>query len=68
MRAGSVPFLLRLIDLFFWCAGSSSLCAGFLLLRRAGSALCCSAWASHCSGFSRCRAQALGFGLCSMRV
>ena len=22
--------------------------------------LCCSAWASHCGGFSCCRAQALG--------
>ena len=36
-----------------------SLCAGFLQLRRAGATLCCGAWASHCGGFSCCRARAL---------
>ena len=36
------------------------LCVGFLQLRRAGATLPCGAWASHCSGFSRCGAQALG--------
>ena len=45
---------------FFGCAGSSLLRAGFLYLQRAGATLCCGAWASHCSGFSCCRAQALG--------
>ena len=25
-----------------------------------GATLCCSAWASHCGGFSCCRARALG--------
>ena len=44
----------------FGCVGSSLLCVGFLQLRRAGATLCCGAWASHCSGFSCCRAQALG--------
>ena len=32
----------------------------FLQLQRAGAPLPCSGWASHCSGFSCCRAQALG--------
>ena len=38
----------------------------FVALRRvslvaaSGATLCCGAWASHCSGFSCCRAQALG--------
>ena len=29
-------------------------------MQRAGATLCCSAWASHCGGFSCCGAQALG--------
>ena len=29
-------------------------------MRRAGATLCCCAWASHCGGFSRCGARALG--------
>ena len=29
-------------------------------MRRAGATLCCGAWASHCGGFSYCRARALG--------
>ena len=45
---------------FSGCVGSSLLCAGFLQLWRAGATLCCSAQASHCSGFSCCGAQALG--------
>ena len=36
------------------------LCAGFLWLQRAGATLRCGAWASHCGGFSSCRAWALG--------
>ena len=39
---------------------SSLLHAGFLWLRRARATLHCGAWASHCGGFSCCRAQALG--------
>ena len=31
-----------------------------LQLWQVGAALCCGKWASHCSGFSCCRAQALG--------
>ena len=33
---------------------------GFLQLWQAGATLRCGAWASHCGGFSCCRAQALG--------
>ena len=47
----------------FGCGRSSLLWAGFLWLHRAGATLCCSAWASHCCGFSCCRAQALVCGL-----
>ena len=35
-------------------------CMGFLQLQRVGATLHCSAWASHCGGFSYCRAQTLG--------
>ena len=42
------------------CVVSSLLCAGFLQLWRVGATLRCSAWASHCSGFSCCGAWALG--------
>ena len=44
----------------FGCIGSSLLCTGFLQLRRAGATLCCSAWDSHCGGFSCHGAKALG--------
>ena len=36
------------------------LCTGFLQLWRVGATLRCGVRASHCSGFSCCRAQALG--------
>ena len=47
----------------FGCAGSSWLCASFLQLQRAGTALHCSTRVSHCCGFSCCRAQALEHSL-----
>ena len=51
----------KFIYLFiFGCVGSSLLHVGFLQLRRAGAALPCGAQASHCHGFSCCRAWALG--------
>ena len=54
-------FIFKFIYLFiFGCVGSSLLCVGFLWLRWVGATLCCSAWASHCSGVSCCRAWALG--------
>ena len=36
------------------CAWAFSICG------ERGGALCCTAWASHCGGFSCCRARALG--------
>ena len=54
-------YYLFIINLFiFVCVESSLLRTGFLQLRRAGATLHCGAWASHCGGFSCCRAQALG--------
>ena len=48
------------LNLFiFGCIGSLSLHAGFLQLCRAGANLCSGARASHCGGFSCCRAWAL---------
>ena len=44
----------------FGCPGSLVLHTGFLSFQRAGAALCCSALASHCLGFSCCGAQAPG--------
>ena len=48
------------IYLFVGCAGSSLLSTGFLWFRRAGRTLPCDAQASHCRGFSCCRARAPG--------
>ena len=57
-----VFFKILFIYLFFifGCIGSSLLRAGFLLDVASGASLRCIAWASHCSGFSCCRARALG--------
>ena len=44
----------------FGCIGSSLPHMGYLQLRRVGTTLHCSAQASHCSGFSCCRAWTLG--------
>ena len=53
------PFYKELINLFlpvvdFHC------CVGFLQLWQVQAASRCTAWASHCSGFSCCGAQVLG--------
>ena len=60
----SVPIIGSLIffffNLFFGCAGSSLLHAGFPQLQQAGATLRCGARASHRGGFSCCRAWALG--------
>ena len=53
-------FIFKFYLFIFVCAGSSLLRAGFLQLPRAGTTLCCGAWASHCGGFSCCGARALG--------
>ena len=54
----------RLFFFFFLvvggCTGSLLLRVGFLWLWQVGATLLCSAQASHCSGFSCCRAWALG--------
>ena len=44
----------------FGCVGSPLLHVDFLWLRRTGATLRCGARVSHCSGFSCCRAHALG--------
>ena len=44
----------------FWLCWVCVLHLGFLQLRRAGATLRCSTRASHCGGFSCCRAGALG--------
>ena len=61
-RLYAIYLFLKLINLLisFGCVGSSLLHAGFLQLRWAGATLWCGAQASHCSGFSCCRARALG--------
>ena len=57
---GSKEFFLVSFCFCFGCVGSSLLCAGFLQLQWAGATLRCGVRASHCSGFSCCRAWALG--------
>ena len=42
------------------CAGSSWLCQDFCSCSKQGLLSSCHVWASHCGGFSCCRAQALG--------
>ena len=44
----------------FGCSGSSLLRMGFLWFHSAGTTPRCGEWAGHRSGFSCCRAQALG--------
>ena len=44
----------------FGCTESLLLCVSFLELQQAGATYPWGAWASHCSGFSGCRAQAPG--------
>ena len=58
MQTLELPFYTSFFKkiLSFGCVGSSLLYTGFLQLRRAGATLCCGAQASHCGGFSCCRA------------
>ena len=48
------------IYFIFGCVGSSLLRAGFPLVAVSGSYSSLGVWASHCGGFSCCRAWALG--------
>ena len=54
--------------LIFGCVGSSVPRVGPLQLRRVGATLCRGAHAPHCSGLSRCRAQALGVWASVLRL
>ena len=47
--------------IYFWLRRVFvAVCGLSLVAASGGSTLCCSVWASHCGGFSCCRAQALG--------
>ena len=53
-------YLLLLLLLFFWLHWVFVAARRLSLVVASRATLCCSARASHCSGFSCCRAQALG--------
>ena len=62
-------FFFFLIYLFyFWLCWVFVAARGLSLVEASWATLRCSAWASYCSGFSCCRAQALGFSSCGMRA
>ena len=53
--------------MYFWLCRVFIAAWAFLQMQRAGATLQCVEWASHCGGFSCCRAQVLGhlgFGSC----
>ena len=59
--SNSLFYYLFIYLFIFGCVGSSLLRAGFSLVAASGGAtLCCGAQASHCGGFSCCKARALG--------
>ena len=61
-----VFFLIILfVGLFIGCAGSLLLPKGLSLVVTSRGYFSCGAWASHCGGFSCCRAWALGHKLSS---
>ena len=49
-----------ILFIYFWLCGVFVAARGLSLVWRAGAALRCGAWASHCGGFSCCGARALG--------
>ena len=53
-------FFLMNLFIYFWLCWVFVAARAFLQLQRAGATLCCGARASHCGGFSCCRAWALG--------
>ena len=52
LRMRSIVCFFVFVFCFFGCVGSLLLHAGFFQLRPVGATLRCSAWASHCGGFS----------------
>ena len=46
--------------IYFWLRWVFVAARGFSLVARAGATVCCGAQASHCGGFSCCRARAIG--------
>ena len=57
----SLPsFLPPFLSFYFWLCWVIVAVRGLSLVAASGATLRCSAWASHCGGFSCCRAQALG--------
>ena len=60
LRMTPLLYFISLYNLFFGRAGSFFRCVGFSLGHWTGATLCCGPWASHCSGFSCCRAWTLG--------
>ena len=54
-------FFLKInLSIYFWLCWVFVAERGLSLVARAGATLCCSARASHCDGFSCCRARTLG--------
>ena len=61
VSASSCKFIFKKLPYLstYGCAGSLSLSAGFLRLRRVGASLRCRALASHRAGLSHCSSRAL---------
>ena len=55
-----VSFLFFINLFYFWLCWVFIAVRGLSLVAASSATLCCSAWASHCSGFCCCRARALG--------
>ena len=56
----SHTFVFKILFISFGCAGSSCCTRSFSSCSKQGLLSGCSAWASHCAGFSCCRAWTLG--------
>ena len=53
-------FLNKFIYFYFWLCCVFIAARGLSLVAASGATLCCGVQASHCGGFSCCRAQAVG--------
>ena len=58
--SGQVHFLFFTINYLFLVVLGLIATLGLSLFAASGATLHCGVWASHCGGFSRCRAQTLG--------